>query len=663
MEDVSVGGSSKAWRPAYWSSWVRYRFDNALSRGPWVVVGWLGLVSLFFVLATTVVLAFAGLTGVMGEGKLGFGDALWHSLLRMLGASDVTPDTGLLTRIAAIVVTILGIFVGGSLIGLIATAVDQRIEALRKGRSAVLESDHTVILGWSPRVASILRELIVANESRTDAVVVVLSETDKDEMEDALRGEIQDFKTTRLVCRNGTSSSPADLQRINIRHARSIIVIGDVDSEAVKALLAIRVSGSDAPIVVEMGQAETAVSVRALFGTKVATIDSETVVAELTAQACRQGGLSQVFRELLDFDGDELYFSTFPELAGNTYAEAQLAFRTSAIVGVYRSGDLLINPDRDLLLVEDDQLIGIASDDSTFVVTHPSTTPRAYPAVTTSGSKPQRRIILVGWSRLGPRVVHELDRFGDAETTIEVLVGADIDVDQLQASLPTNNLTIKVSQCGQRPETLASFASEAKFDEVIVLGNRDALSSGDADALTLLTLLAFHQAVEVNDFGSVRIVAELLEQRHGVLAHATGVDDFIVSDELTSLMIAQVSERNELATFFQRLFEGDGATIEVVPADSWGAASCRNFGDIVASASMQTMSAFGYRRAIDGAVVLNPDKDAPLELTSADGVVVVRSVARSTHGDDFALALEGLNSPVVDADLVEPGLMAAPLKS
>ncbi len=604
----------------------RYRFDQALSRGPVVIVGWLGLVTAAIILVSAVGYTLFQLTGIEGEEKkLGFTDALWHSVLRVLGLTDITPDSGNVTRVIGVFVSLVGIFVAGSLIGLIASAVDQRIERLRKGRSDVLEDDHTVILGWSSRVPTILSELIVANESRKRAAVTILADVDKAEMEDSLREAIADFKTTKLVCRRGSTSVPADLELMNIRAARSIIVLGGDDSSTVKSLLAVRVTGSQAPVVAEIGDPDTAKTVRRLFKDTVAIVDAQAIIAELTAQACRQSGLSQVFRELLDFDGDELYFDTFPELTGHSYADAQLRFKSSTIIGMHTvDGRIQLSPRPGTILADGDELIGIASDDSTFVLDATPTEVAVRAPIVENLEKPNRRIIIVGWSRLGPRVVKELDRFGDEETTLEILVDPSTDVDQLRALLPSNNLHIVITTCGNRPEELADMASTALFDEVIVLGNRDELSVEDADARTLLTLMAFQEVVAEKGFGQVRIVAEMLEQRHGALAQATGADDFIVSDELTSLMIAQVSERKELLSVFQQLFDGDIASIEVVPADSCGAAQCRNFGEVVASASALGHSAIGYRRAVDGAVVLNPSKRDALALTRGDEVIVVK---------------------------------------
>ena len=158
---------------------------------------------------------------------------------------------------------------------------------------------------------------------------------------------------------------------------------------------------------------------------------------------------------------------------------------------------------------------------------------------------------------------------------------------------------------------------------MIVLGYRKVLSNDDADARTLLTLLAFNQVRQAEDVGQVRIVAEMLDQRNAPLAEATGVDDFVVSDELTSLMLAQLSERADLGLIFDDLFDRAGSSIDLRPAATFGAHLATTFADIVVTASTLGASAIGYRLAATGEVVVNPAKSAPLALTRADEVVVI----------------------------------------
>ena len=54
-----------------------------------------------------------------------------------------------------LVVTLGGIFIVSTLIGMITTGIEGKLDELRKGRSRVIENDHTVILGWSQQIFTI----------------------------------------------------------------------------------------------------------------------------------------------------------------------------------------------------------------------------------------------------------------------------------------------------------------------------------------------------------------------------------------------------------------------------------------------------------------------------------------------------------------------------
>lgn len=531
-------------------------------------------------------------------------------------------------------VTLVGVFIAGSLIGLIANAVDQRIEELRKGRSNVLEDDHTLILGWSNRVPAIVKEIVIANESRKDAAVIVVAEQEKTEMEETLRDFIGDLRTTRIVCRTSEPWLPKTMELANLAGARSVVVISDgTDTSTVKSLLAIRAASASITepkfhVVAEVNYRDTAASLAALFGEGLVTVSSDAVVAELTAQACRQRGLSTVFRELLDFDGDELYFESFPQLVGSTYAQCQLAFDKCSVIGVLEAdGTVKLNPPADRTFAAGEQLVAIAEDDSLFI---PAAVGGAdvlpvEPAVVSDG---QRRIVIVGWSDLGPRVIAELDEFFDHHTTVELLLDPSlVDVAAVRNEISSVNVRLEVDELSGGPEHVAEHAARVSFHEVIVLGYRGVLDDDEADARTLLTLLAFRQVRQTEDVGPVRMVAELLDQRNAPLAEATGADDFIVSDELTSLMLAQLSERGELKQVFDDLFDSAGCSIELRPAPAYGAHQAKRFADVVATASSLGQSAIGYRIAATGQVVVNPAKTAPLQLRREDeGLVVAPSL-------------------------------------
>jgi voltage-gated potassium channel Kch len=631
---------------------VRYRFDTQLSRGPIAVISWLAVVTLVIVLIAAAVLTVFNIAGVGGESHNDLAQSFWQSLLRVLDTGTVANDTAWPARLIGLVVTVSGIIIAGSLIGLIANGVDLRIEQLRKGRSLVVESDHTLILGWSRRVPAIVRELVIANESESHAAIVVLAEREKDEMEEELHEFVGDTKTTRVVCRSGEPWLPANLELANISRARSVIAMsGESDAATVKALLAVRAVSrpGDGPpvgsfhIVAEVDDPDTATSLKSLFGEQLVVVTSDEVVAELTAQACRKQGFSSVFRELLQFEGDELYMAPFPQLDGRSYAECQLAFDKCSVIGLLDTEHTVrLNPPPDTRISARDELIGIAEDDSTFLVSPTPAVGTLLPAEQRPARRDERRIVICGWSELGPRVVEELDEFFGGETTIVLLLDSNhVDVAAVSAEVSPRNVQLEVNVLVGGPEVIAAHAAQRSFHEVIVLGYRDNEELDDADARTLLTLLAFRQVEQVGQVGSppVRIVAELLDQRNSPLADAIGADDFIVSDELTSLMIAQLSERRELDAVFRDLFDREGASVELNDGARYGATGATSYADIVVTASAQGQSAIGYRVASTGIVVVNPSKSAPLHLVEGDEILVIADEIRpGDHTDPTARA-------------------------
>lgn len=608
---------------------LRYRFDNALSRGPSVVIGWLGLLTLLIIVAGMIITVVGRITGIGGGDKsLGLLEGFWQSLLRVLDAGSFAGDAGWPARILGLIVTLLGIFLAGSLIGLIANAVDQKIESLRKGRSAVLEDRHTLILGWSERVPAILSELVIANESERKATVVVMAPEDKTEIEDTLRDHVPHLKTTKLVCRSGDPANPKDLARVNLGTAQSVIVVNGSEGDAgvVKAALAIGAAtppDSTRHSVLEVADMELGTSLREILGDEVVIVNSDHLIAELTAQACRQRGLSQVFRDLLDFDGDEIYFQGFPQLEGHTFGESQLSFEQCAVIGVLDTdGNVLLNPHRDTVIGPNAELIAIAPDDSEFLLTTVSSADSA-PLQGMSGAGSMKHLLVLGWSGLGQSVIRELVEFlpDDASVTIGIDPSL-VSPDEVRETLSEMVDTVKVIELSGGPQELMSRDFGA-VDKVIVLAYREALDRGDADARTLLSVLALRSRTDELAAGRLQVVAEMLDARSVTIAEASGVDDFIVSEELTSLMLAQLSGKRELSLVFEDLFDAGGASVQMIPASAVGVSGSQPFREYVRAGGNHSVSVIGYRVASSGEVRLNPAKSGAVALGPDDELVVI----------------------------------------
>ena len=91
--------------------------------------------------------------------------------------------------------------------------------------SFVIEENHTLILGWSTKVFTIISELTIANENQKRPRVVVLADKDKVEMEDEIRDKVGNLRNTKVICRKGNPNDLVDLGISNPHQAKSIIIL------------------------------------------------------------------------------------------------------------------------------------------------------------------------------------------------------------------------------------------------------------------------------------------------------------------------------------------------------------------------------------------------------------------------------------------------------
>ncbi len=191
---------------------LRYAFDKTLSRGPSALIVWLALATaLLILLGTLAVLLFHGIP----DGSNLF-DVFWNILSQALTPNPVDAANPLQYLVVMFVITIGSLFLVSILIGILSNEIETRVASLRRGRSRVIESDHTVILGWSPQVFTIVSELVIANENRRHgAAIAILADRDKVEMEEEFHTRLPHLKNTRLICRSGNPIDPTDIEIVS----------------------------------------------------------------------------------------------------------------------------------------------------------------------------------------------------------------------------------------------------------------------------------------------------------------------------------------------------------------------------------------------------------------------------------------------------------------
>ncbi|WEZ83156.1 hypothetical protein P6U16_20125 [Rhizobium sp. 32-5/1] len=624
-----------------WRARARYEFDKSMAAGPIALIGWLAVVSLVVIVAAGLFLA---LTQIAPEGgqPVNFIEGAWESLMRTMDAGTMGGDVGWGFRGVSLFVTVAGIFVFSALIGVLSSGLEAKLDELRKGRSQVLETDHTIILNWSPSIFDVISELVIANTSRKRPRIVIMATKDKVEMEDEIAAKIDDLRNTKIICRSGDPTDLYDLNIVNPQASRSIIVLSpegeDADSQVIKSVLAL----VNAPnrrvkpyqIAAEIRDGNNADVARIVGGKELQLILADDLISRIVVHSSRQSGLSGVYSELLDFDGCEIYTIEQPDIVGKSFAAAVMAYENSTLIGVCdNQGVVHLNPpvgqifkagERAIIIAEDDAAIRAGNIDMRIEKDAILPVPHREPG-------PERTLIL-GWNRRGPMITFELSRYVAPGSLLTIAADTpDLEADIAALTIANGNMTVDYRIIDTSSRAALNALDIPGYDHVLVLGYSDHMAPQPADTRTLVTLLQLRKIAETAGH-HISVVSEMTDVRNRELAAVTRADDFVVSNKLVSLMLAQASENEHMAAIFDELLDEDGSEIYMRPVSDYVAIDQPiNFYTICLAALKRGEVAIGYRRkrADDadprslGGVVVNPVKSEKLLYSEDDRLIVL----------------------------------------
>jgi len=422
-----------------------------------------------------------------------------------------------------------------------------------------------------------------------------------------------------------------DLRLSSHDTARSVILLApdsdDPDSEVIKTLLALTHAGTEGPRIVAEIQDPSNLEAAALVGKgRTTLLDIRETVAKLVVQTSRQSGAAAVYTELFDYSGDEFYFFEEHGLAGSTYAEAQQAFEAASVVGIVDGATSKLNPPADTVLTADQTLIVVVEDDSALEGQSRSMTEPALNKLGQQSAHEARptQALLIGWNDRAPIVLRELDRYAPPGSTLTVLTAFG---DPVVPSF--ENLAVTVVKASTTNRAVLEEHVGVALDQIIVLCYDRDLEAQAADSRTLVSLL--HVRDILRKVGSeTPVVSEMMDDRNRILASVADVDDIVVSGEIVSLLVTQLSEDGRLEAVFKELLGAEGSEIYLRPAEWYVQPGTDvSWATVVAGAARRNESAIGLKSALLAepglkfGVVVNPPKSQTYTIAAGDAVVVL----------------------------------------
>ena len=209
-----------------------YWFDNRMSKGS------LGLIRVLIAVSVVLAITMAGLIILFGFNEDGeVASVFWDSIATVINAWMPSYEDGSIGYLIIMSITaIAGVLFTSVLIGIITSAIEEKIDNLKRGNSFVLEKDHIVVLGFNPGEYTLLNQLILA-AGDDPACIVIAEDMEREEIEQNIAENLDIPKNVRIVCRTVDITDPASIEKCSVETCKTVIVTPTDDLKTIKAIL------------------------------------------------------------------------------------------------------------------------------------------------------------------------------------------------------------------------------------------------------------------------------------------------------------------------------------------------------------------------------------------------------------------------------------------
>ncbi len=646
---------------------LRYAVDNFMSRGSSSI--FLALLALFLIGFLVMVMVRGIANAIVPDETLSsWAEIPWRVYVAVMegSAAETDGDSNWLAKLTSILAVMVGLILFSSMVAFITSVFEAKLDELRRGRSLVLESEHTLILGFGDRILEVIRELIEANESEPDASIVILAENDKEEMDNVIRDNISDFATTRVITRSGVVTNINNLKKVMAENAKSVIIMNSAASwrpekeknladalvlKSIMSIIAVCDGETHPPIVCEIhSDRDRDLAENISIGT-VKALNEVSVLSRMIAQlALSRNGLSIVYSDMVGFDGNEFYFYQPDEGWGGdlTFGDSINRFKSSTPMGIHNSkGEIILNPPKDMPLEDEDELIVFAEDDSTiFYFNEPVFEPTLTEIPSSVAQPRSHRVALLNWTTKTSIILEKLCSYLPQGSELCTYVSTHLpEMDVCRASLNETypGINISMNEMDLNDLERLNEIEPQDFDSILILSPGGSTIE-EMDAYVISMLIRIRQILISKNSGPdkklgsrkwPKLITEVMDSDNIDIILNSGVEDFMVSNQFVSQIMAQVSEEPMALDVYDDLFQSAGSELYIKPASYYfdfkdNETITIPYGECVQAARLRNEVILGIQIHSDQknkdnmfGIALIPNKKDEFTLSKQDGLIAL----------------------------------------
>lgn len=632
-------------------------WDRAIVRG--------NIASIFLLLISTLAIITVGASVIVfwhiniDSASDGVLEMIWEVLLRALSPDQLSNNRSWLGRIVLLIITLLGLLIVSTLISISNSIIERRIESIRRGRAPIHLENHLSILNWNDFGIKVLREFAAASgTSRKPELVSILCDQDPVDLMTEIRQNLQKDIAKRpdikkwikhpekwITIRRGNAHHTEDLHLLSsIVNAKAAIILHDEEtdeSQVIRTVLAINASLQthspnslylttiELPVVSFLSQTSLAdrldyrlfMQSRSSIENRRRTINyipinPERIRNGIETQVSRHRGLSAVYLDLFNFDGEEFYIENGSKF-NTTFGKLLASLEDAIPICVIQNGEVNHWPEWDMQIDSEVEVVLLAENRS-----RAEYRPNRL-ADGLAGSRkslPQsgefaENFLFVGWNASAENLASALSRLLPVGSKLTILLREFDHVPQISEFCLTNPVVLK--KASEDPLDRSYFLDN--IHHVVVFADQNQ-SPQMSDASVLIDLIAcrFHADQIDDEEKRFTIVAELRRRSSRHIAGARLADDLLVSDSLMACMAAQLAIDPRLEKILNGFLSVDEPT-EIVTrrvakfSGSHVGTSWRQLIPLIAHETGEIPIGFRRQGELEAFVELNPSRETRVQ--------------------------------------------------
>lgn len=350
---------------------LKYYFDTALERNFFNLIYLLIFVSGFIIFSFSLIVLVAYKFGASVQLGESYPEFLWRVFVLFLNPGVLAGSEGsnIIDFFFKFTITILGIIIFSTLVGIVTQGFAIHLERLRSGQSIVLESNHIVICGYTKKTIPLIKQLSLAYENKSLVILIISIFEPK-----IIQERVKDIfpERIKIISRQGYIWQENMISRCNIKNCSGIFLLNpdnddyykterDSDIEVTKSFISLVQSNdwqiNPVKLVLEVFEKETAknfISSQKDILQKLISnpkykpplvVSSSNLKEKLIGMSLTTPDVVSIFESLFGFQGSEFYFidqftdeifkNSLEKLYGKKISTINKLLKQSIILGTY----------------------------------------------------------------------------------------------------------------------------------------------------------------------------------------------------------------------------------------------------------------------------------------------------------------------------------------